>query len=117
MLFFLKNLFTKVISIKVQAMLVLAGAIYLCIGENLNNFRYLAIILMLLSLILMWKINRIYGFLWLIVICGFIYVNDIAGLNVIGVDDLKDVGKNIVKKATEKALDNAVSDAKTAVGA
>ena len=117
MLFFIKNLFTKVISIKVQAMLLLASAIYLCIGENLNKFRYIAIILMLLSLVLIWKINKIYGFLWLLLIVGFIFVNDIAGLNVVGIDDLEDVGKDIVKTATKKALDNAVSDAKTSVGA
>lgn len=105
MLFFIKNLFTKVISTKVQAMLVLATAIYLCIGENLNNFRYIAIILMLLSVVLMWKINKIYGILWLLLIVGFIFVNDIAGLNVVGIDDLEDVGTDVSNKSLEIAQD------------
>ena len=105
MLFFIKNLFTKVISTKVQAMLVLATAIYLCIGENLNNFRYIAIILMLLSVVLMWKINKIYGIIWLLLIVGFIFVNDIAGLNVVGIDDLEDVGTDVSNKSLEIAQD------------
>jgi hypothetical protein len=105
MLFFIKNLFTKVISTKVQAMLVFASAIYLCIGENLNNFRYIAIILMLLSVALMWKLNKIYGILWLLLIVGFIFVNDIAGLNVVGIDDLEDVGTDVSNKSLEIAQD------------
>lgn len=107
MLFFLKNLFTKVISIKVQAMLLLTLAIYLCIGENLSNFRYIAILVMILSIYFMYRINRIYGILWLLIVAGFIYINDIAGLNVVGVDDIKDIGKEVSDKAKEKALDKA----------
>ena len=107
MLFFLKNLFTKVISIKVQAMLLLTLAIYLCVGENLSNFRYIAILVMILSIYFMYRINRIYGILWLLIVAGFIYINDIAGLNVVGVDDIKDIGKEVSDKAKKKALDKA----------
>ena len=107
MLFFLKNLFTKVISIKVQAMLLLTLAIYLCVGENLSNFRYIAILVMILSIYFMYRINRIYGILWLLIVAGFIYINDIAGLNVVGVDDIKDIGKEVSDKAKEKTLDKA----------
>ena len=88
-------------------MLLLTLAIYLCIGENLSNFRYIAILVMILSIYFMYRINRIYGILWLLIVAGFIYINDIAGLNVVGVDDIKDIGKEVSDKAKEKALDKA----------
>ena len=99
----ISNIFTKVLSIKTQAMLLFASAIWMCIGENLKNYRYLAILIMFLSVFIMFKLNKIYGTLWLFLIISFIYINDVFGLTIINKDDMLEVIDDTTGAATDTA--------------
>jgi hypothetical protein len=74
------NFYNNVLALKTKYFLLTALAIHLCIGKNLKKFRYIAIVIMLYATFLAYQLNKIYGYLWLILVVLFIYLNDIVGI-------------------------------------
>ena len=78
--YYIHNFYTNVLALKTKYFLLTAFAIYLCIGKDVKKFRYIAIVIMLYASFLAYQLNKIYGYLWLMLILLFIYINDILGI-------------------------------------
>jgi len=78
--YYIFKFYTNVLSLKTKLFLFTALAIYLCIGENIKKYRYIAVVIMLYASFLAYQLNEIYGYLWFIVISLFISINDILGI-------------------------------------
>ena len=76
-IFYLYNFYTNVLALKTKYFLLTAFAIYLCIGKDVKKYRYFALAIMLYASFLAYQLNVIYGYLWLMLISLFIYINDI----------------------------------------
>jgi len=92
--YYIHNFYANVLALKTKYFLLTALAIHLCIGKNVKQYRYLAIVIMLYATFLAYQLNKIYGYLWFILILLFIWLNDILGVQELlekGKDDIKDL--------------------------
>jgi len=78
--YYIYKFYVNVLASKTKLFLLTALAIFLCIGKNLEKYRYIAIVIMLYASFLAYQLNEIYGYLWLMFIILFIYINDIVGI-------------------------------------
>ena len=75
--YYIHNIYANVLALKTKYFLLTAFAIYLCIGKDVKKYRYFALAIMLYASFLAYQLNVIYGYLWLVLISLFIYINDI----------------------------------------
>jgi len=91
------NFYNDVLELKTKYFLLTALAIYMCIGQTVQLVKYLAIVIMLYAASLAYKLNKVYGYLWLFLIAIFIYSNDILGFDKFDKDKLKEVDSNNIE--------------------